>query len=66
MHELREKYPNIGKVWSKDDDALLTEMFKAERPNKEIAKHFGRKPSAIRARLGHLGLIDVQWVRRKK
>ncbi|HTR18458.1 MAG TPA: PIF1 family DEAD/DEAH box helicase [Candidatus Paceibacterota bacterium] len=65
MHELREKYPNVGKPWSKDDDALLTEMFKSKRPNTEMAKHFGRKPSAIRSRLGHLGLIE-KWVPHRK
>lgn len=65
LAELREKYPNVGKAWSKDDDSSLTTMFKAEKPNAEIAKHFGRKPSAIRSRLAHLGLIE-KWVPHKK
>jgi ATP-dependent DNA helicase PIF1 len=65
-HEvLKEKYPSIGKAWSKEDDAKLTEMFKAEMSNVQIAEHFGRKPSAVRARLGHLGLIDYHWTPRK-
>jgi ATP-dependent DNA helicase PIF1 len=63
---LREKYPNVGKPWSKEDDVLLTKMFKEETQNAKIAAHFGRKPSAIRARLGHLGLIEVSWKPRKK
>jgi ATP-dependent exoDNAse (exonuclease V) alpha subunit len=63
---LREKYPNVGRPWNKDDDVLLTKMFKEEMPNAKIAAHFGRKPSAIRARLGHLGLIEVSWKPRKK
>lgn len=66
MHELREKYPNVGKGWSEGDDVTLTKMFKDETPNTTIAKHFGRKPSAIRARLGHLRLIDTYWGARKK
>ncbi|OGG52351.1 hypothetical protein A2851_04835 [Candidatus Kaiserbacteria bacterium RIFCSPHIGHO2_01_FULL_53_29] len=58
---LREKYPNVGRSWSKEDDALLTVMFNEKKPNAEVAKHFGRKPGAIRARLGHLGLIPSYW-----
>ncbi len=58
---LREKYPNVGRPWSKDDDAVLTQMFEEKAKNADIAKYFGRKPSAIRARLGHLGLILNVW-----
>ena len=63
---LREKYPNVGRSWSKEDDALLTAMFNEKKPNAEIAAHFGRKPSAVSARLGHLGLIPNFWKPRKK
>jgi len=66
LDEMREKYPNMGKPWSKDDDALLIAMFNEEKPNKDIAKHFARKPSAITARLGHLGLIENTWKPYKK
>ena len=64
--ELREKHPNMGKPWNKDDDALLAAMFNEQKPNKEIAEHFGRKPSAINARLEHLGLIENTWKNYKK
>jgi len=63
---LREKYPNMGRPWSKDDDALLTKMFGEKKKNGDIAKHFGRKPGAIRSRLGHLGLIPNFWKPKKK
>jgi ATP-dependent exoDNAse (exonuclease V) alpha subunit len=65
VETLREKYPNVGRSWSKDDNALLTAMFNEKKPHAEIALHFGRKPSAIRARLGHLGLIPSFWKPRK-
>ncbi len=61
--ELREKYPNMGKPWNKEDDALLVDMFKEDKPRGVMAKHFGRKSSAINARLGHLGLIEDTWKR---
>lgn len=63
---LREKYPNLGRPWSKDDDALLTKMFKEKRESAEIATHFGRRASAIQARLDHLGLIPDPWAHKKK
>lgn len=65
FERLREKYPNVGRPWSKSDDALLEEMFTAQRKDADIAKHFGRKPSAIRSRLAHLGLIENTWIRKK-
>jgi ATP-dependent DNA helicase PIF1 len=61
IEKLREKFPNVGKPWSKGDDAVLTEMFNDKKSQAGMAKHFGRKPSAIRARLGHLGLIETFW-----
>ncbi|MCE9541120.1 AAA family ATPase [Candidatus Kaiserbacteria bacterium] len=66
LDALREKYPNVGKPWTKDNDVMLTTMFNAKRPNAEIAKHFQRRPSAIQARLAHLGLIPDIWKPRKK
>ncbi len=66
IEKLRERYPNVGKSWSKEDDALLTTMFNAKKPNAETSSHFGRKPSAIRARLGHLGLVPNFWKPKEK
>ncbi len=64
--ELRAKYPNIGKPWSKEDDKTLTDMFKEGIENNEIAQHFGRRPGAITSRLVHLGLIEDVWKGRRK
>ncbi|MEK7479839.1 MAG: PIF1 family DEAD/DEAH box helicase [Patescibacteria group bacterium] len=66
IEKLREKYPNMGRPWSKNDDTLLAAMFSEKKPNAEMAKHFGRKPGAIRSRLGHLGLVPNFWKPRKK
>ena len=66
LEKLREKYPNAGRAWTSEDDAQLREMFAENKPHKDIATHFARKPSAIRARLGHLGLIENHWVIRRK
>ncbi|KKW47562.1 hypothetical protein A3C21_02285 [Candidatus Kaiserbacteria bacterium RIFCSPHIGHO2_02_FULL_59_21] len=66
IEKLREKYPSAGKAWGAPDDELLKRMFAEKKPNKDIAAHFGRKPSAIRARLGHLGLAEDYWSKRKR
>jgi len=62
---LREKFPNAGRAWSKDDDTLLTQLFNEKKSYKEIGEQFGRKSSAIEARLGHLGLIEPTWFQRR-
>ena len=66
MAKLRETFPNAGRAWSAEDDERLKEMFARDIPQKEIAAHFGRKPSAINARLGHHGLVDDYWGNRRK
>lgn len=58
---LLEKYPNAGKPWGEEDDALLRHLFAAKEKDAAIARRFGRKPSAIRARLAHLGLVPNVW-----
>jgi ATP-dependent DNA helicase PIF1 len=66
LDKLREKFPNAGRPWNEVDDALLKKMFAEDKPQKEMATHFGRKPSAIHARLGHFGLVEDYWVNRRK
>ena len=66
IEKLREKYPKVGKKWEKDEDERLVVMFNEKKLFTEIAKHFGRKPSAIEARLGHLGLIESYWPMKKQ
>ena len=66
LAKLRETFPNAGRAWSAQDDEQLKEMFARDMSQKEIAAHFGRKPSAIHARLGHHGLVDDYWANRKR
>ena len=65
LAKIREKFPNAGRAWTKDDDEKLTEMFNADTTIKTICKEFGRKSGAINARLAKLGLIeDDYWARK--
>lgn len=66
FEKLREKYPNVGRPWTEADDELLTQLFKAKKTEKDMGERFGRKPSAIRARLMLLELIPNDWIPRKK
>ena len=61
-----EKHSNAYRRWTKEDDDELEEMFRAKKANRDIADHFGREPSAIRARLMHLGLIPNPWTARRR
>ncbi|MDR3570805.1 MAG: PIF1 family DEAD/DEAH box helicase [Candidatus Pacebacteria bacterium] len=65
LETLREKFPNAGKPWSKEDDAKLANMFAAKKKYDEIGLEFGRKASAIEARLAHLGLIEQTWFQKR-
>lgn len=53
----RKKAENAGKPWSKEDDALLCEMYDAGCSKNDIAKHFMRTSNSISARLVKLGKI---------
>ncbi len=52
------KYLNQGGVWTDEQDASLTEMFKDGLTVAEISNTLQRSPAGIRARLKRLGLIS--------
>ena len=59
VNEIRKKYPRAYEKWSSYDDNQLIKMYsKGLKPSK-LAEHFGRQPSAIRARLKRLGLFGT-------
>lgn len=65
LEEVREKFPNAGRPWSIDDDEMLKKLFAEKMKYSEMAKQFGRKTSAVEARLAHLGLIEETWFQRR-
>ena len=58
LEELRKTYPNAGRPWSAEDDATLKELFLNALTEHEMSARFGRKPTAIHARLIVKGLIE--------
>jgi len=54
IDELRQKYSNAYMPWTGDDDRKLVELYHANVGTAELARRFGRKPSAIRSRLEKL------------
>jgi hypothetical protein len=54
LAKMRETYPNAYRPWSETDDQNLTKLFQAGGTVKEMTKHFGRHPGAIRKRLEKL------------
>jgi len=56
LDKIRSTYPQAYTPWTEEADATLTEMYRGEVTVKKISTKLGRQPSAIRARLKHLGL----------
>ena len=54
----RLKYPNYLKPWSEKDDLSLEQMWCEGTSVNDLAKHFGRNPGAINARIEKLELIE--------
>ena len=48
---------NRGELWTRAEDAELTAAFRAGESTNRMALLHGRTPSAIYARLTHLGLV---------
>ncbi|MCR4325347.1 MAG: hypothetical protein NUV59_00890, partial [Patescibacteria group bacterium] len=65
LSALRHKYPNAGRPWTKEYDDVLEKLFREKVSAADIATELGRKPSAIRSRLMHLGLIPNPWAKGK-
>ncbi len=59
--KIRETYPNAYRSWSEQEDEKLKELFNDGNPVDDLAKTFGRKNGAIKARLIKLGLIEEDW-----
>ncbi|HUY47597.1 MAG TPA: hypothetical protein VMV92_17990 [Streptosporangiaceae bacterium] len=53
--EVRRQHPNAYTPWTAEADAALLAAYQAGHDVAALADTFGRQPSAIRARLNHLG-----------
>ena len=60
VEEMRKKYPNAYRPWSKEEDTKLTALFKAGEKTKSIAAALGRQAGSIRSRLDKLGLQSTK------
>ena len=54
----KKTYENAGKKWTKEDDALLKQLFEQGVKVSELQKKFVRSRGSIQSRLAKLGLID--------
>ncbi|GAB3010054.1 hypothetical protein GCM10023080_090340 [Streptomyces pseudoechinosporeus] len=58
--ELRARYPNFGQPWTAEEEARLLTLYReGEHDFDVLSAEFGRQPSAIRSRLGKLGLEQL-------
>lgn len=55
--KIRVIHPNAYRFWTPSDETRLKDEFAAGRKISELAREFGRQPSAIRSRLRKLGVL---------
>jgi hypothetical protein len=58
LERIRATHANAYRSWHKEDDAVLTEQYQAGENVQALAQRLGRQPSAIRARLRKIGLVE--------
>ncbi|MGW1997453.1 helix-turn-helix domain-containing protein [Embleya sp. NPDC001921] len=58
VEEIRKRHGNAYQRWTPEDEQLLLELHAAGHGIDELARRFDRQPSAIRARLGKLGVPE--------
>ena len=51
---------NVGRAWTKDEEATLVAAFKSDESLPDIAARHGRTLRAIEARLERLGLLSAE------
>ncbi len=59
VETLRQEHPQAYKKWTPDEDEELTKKYNDGLKINELAAILERKPSAIRSRLGKLGLLPL-------
>ena len=55
--EIRKSHPRAYEKWTPEEDAKLTELFRAGTETNHIAAELQRQPSAIQSRFRRLGLV---------
>ncbi|MFF7249838.1 helix-turn-helix domain-containing protein [Embleya sp. NPDC008237] len=58
VEEIRKRHGNAYQRWTPEDEQLLLELHAAGHGIDELARRFDRQPSAIRSRLGKLGVPE--------
>ena len=63
----KKKMPeNAGKPWAREDEDLLTSLYRAGASKKELCATLQRTETGIAARLVHLGIIENRDVFRAR
>ena len=59
VNEVRERHGDAYQPWTPALDMELTEMYCERKTLKEMAKHFGRTPGAVKSRIKKLELVEI-------
>ena len=60
MAEIKQVHAKAYQPWTPEDDAQLTNAYRAGATVQALAEQFQRQPSAIRSRLAKLNLTDAR------
>ena len=58
LEEIRAKYPNAYRPWTKEADARLITLYKSGKSIEELSLLFQRNNGAITSRLRKVGMIE--------
>jgi len=59
VEQLHHEYPKAYATWTQEEDDRLRSLYAQNKPIKELADIFQRKPSAIRSRLKKLDKLGL-------
>lgn len=59
IEEIRQKYPKAYELWTRDEDALLLQMYACDKDIDKLSDIFQRGPRAIKSRLRKLKNLEV-------
>ena len=57
--KVNKDYPNLGMVWSEEDETKLKKLFKKGNSTEALMKVFGRSEKGITSRLEKLELVEA-------
>ena len=66
VYNIRKEHPNAYKLWEREEELELIDLYNSGKSIEEIAESLGRNKGGIKARIGKLGIISDDLESTKK